>query len=45
VSLPAGRSEGLPVGVQLMAPAGQDERMLEVALALESRLDPVAEVR
>lgn len=45
VSLPAGRSNGLPVGVQLMAPAGADERMLEVALALESRLDPVAEVR
>ncbi len=45
VSLPAGRTEGLPVGVQLMAPAGQDERMLEIALALESRLDPVAEVR
>jgi len=45
VSLPAGRSAGLPVGAQLMASAGADERMLEVALALESRLDPVAEVR
>lgn len=45
MSLPAGRSEGLPVGVQLIAAAGKDERMLEVALALESRLDPVAEVR
>lgn len=45
MSLPAGRSEGLPVGAQLMAPAGADERMLEVALALESRLDPLAEVR
>jgi aspartyl-tRNA(Asn)/glutamyl-tRNA(Gln) amidotransferase subunit A len=45
ISLPTGRSEGLPVGAQLMAPAGQDERMLAVALALESRLDPVAEVR
>jgi aspartyl-tRNA(Asn)/glutamyl-tRNA(Gln) amidotransferase subunit A len=45
VSIPAGRSDGLPVGVQLMAPSGQDERMLEVALALESRLEPAAEVR
>jgi aspartyl-tRNA(Asn)/glutamyl-tRNA(Gln) amidotransferase subunit A len=45
ISLPVGRSEGLPVGIQLMAPAGADERMLAVALALESRLDPVAEVR
>jgi aspartyl-tRNA(Asn)/glutamyl-tRNA(Gln) amidotransferase subunit A len=45
VSVPAGRSDGLPVGVQLMAPLGADERMLEVALALESQLDPMAEVR
>ena len=45
MSLPAGRSEGLPVGAQLIGPHGGDERMLEVALALESRLDPVTEVR
>ena len=45
MSLPAGRSDGLPVGVQLIGASGSDERMLEVALALESRLDPVAEVR
>ncbi|HET9605343.1 MAG TPA: Asp-tRNA(Asn)/Glu-tRNA(Gln) amidotransferase subunit GatA [Gemmatimonadales bacterium] len=45
VSVPAGRSDGLPVGVQLMAPVGGDDRMLEVALALESRLDAAAEVR
>jgi Asp-tRNA(Asn)/Glu-tRNA(Gln) amidotransferase A subunit family amidase len=45
MSLPAGRSDGLPVGVQLIGASGADERMLEVALALESRLDPVAEVR
>ncbi len=45
ISLPAGRSEGLPVGVQLMAPLGADESMLEVALAMESRLDAAAEVR
>jgi aspartyl-tRNA(Asn)/glutamyl-tRNA(Gln) amidotransferase subunit A len=45
VSVPAGRSDGLPVGVQLMAPLGADERMLEVALALESQLDPMVEVR
>lgn len=45
MSLPAGRSEGLPLGVQLIAPDGQDERMLEAALALEGVLDATAEVR
>ena len=45
MSLPAGRDEGLPVGVQLVAPAFEEERLLAVARALEAVLDPAAEVR
>jgi len=45
LSLPAGRSVGLPVGAQLIAPAFQEPRMLAVATALESALDATAEVR
>jgi len=38
VSVPAGRTEeGLPTGVQLMAPALHEARLLEVASALEAR--------
>jgi len=36
ISVPAGHTpEGLPVGVQLVAPHGQDRRLLEVAAAYE----------
>jgi aspartyl-tRNA(Asn)/glutamyl-tRNA(Gln) amidotransferase subunit A len=45
MSLPVGRSDGLPVGAQLVAPAGGEARMLAVAELLERHLDPVAEVR
>jgi aspartyl-tRNA(Asn)/glutamyl-tRNA(Gln) amidotransferase subunit A len=45
VSLPAGRSEGLPVGAQLIAPAFEEERMLAAAAALEQVLPAEAEVR
>jgi aspartyl-tRNA(Asn)/glutamyl-tRNA(Gln) amidotransferase subunit A len=45
LSLPAGRSEGLPVGAQLVAPHFQEERMLAVARVLERNLDAGAEVR
>jgi aspartyl-tRNA(Asn)/glutamyl-tRNA(Gln) amidotransferase subunit A len=40
MSVPAGLAEedGLPVGVQLLAPATQDERMYSVAAALEALL-------
>ncbi len=38
VSVPAGRTEeGLPTGVQLMAPALHEARLLEIAAALEAR--------
>ncbi|MEJ2668306.1 MAG: amidase family protein, partial [Deinococcales bacterium] len=38
VSVPAGRTgEGLPTGVQLLAPPLQDARLLRVAAALEAR--------
>jgi aspartyl-tRNA(Asn)/glutamyl-tRNA(Gln) amidotransferase subunit A len=45
VSIPAGRSEGLPVGGQLIAPAFEEERLLAVAAALERVLPAEAEVR
>ena len=35
VSLPAGTTDGLPLGVQVAAPRGADERLLEWAQALE----------
>jgi aspartyl-tRNA(Asn)/glutamyl-tRNA(Gln) amidotransferase subunit A len=45
LSLPAGRSEGLPVGAQLVAPYCEDERMLAAARVLEQQVDATAEVR
>ena len=45
LSLPVGRSEGLPVGAQLMAPYLADEQMLAVAATLEQHLEGAAEVR
>lgn len=45
LSLPVGRSEGLPVGAQLIAPAMGDERMLQAAAALERVVAATAEVR
>jgi aspartyl-tRNA(Asn)/glutamyl-tRNA(Gln) amidotransferase subunit A len=45
LSLPVGRSEGLPVGAQLIAPAFQEDRLLEAAAAVERAVDPAAEVR
>jgi aspartyl-tRNA(Asn)/glutamyl-tRNA(Gln) amidotransferase subunit A len=45
LSLPVGRSEGLPVGAQLIAPAFEEERLLAAAAALERAVDAVAEVR
>jgi aspartyl-tRNA(Asn)/glutamyl-tRNA(Gln) amidotransferase subunit A len=45
VSIPAGRSEGLPVGAQLIAPAFEEERLLAAAEALERVIAAEAEVR
>jgi aspartyl-tRNA(Asn)/glutamyl-tRNA(Gln) amidotransferase subunit A len=45
LSLPVGRSEGLPVGAQLIAPSGEDERLLAAAGALERAVTADAEVR
>jgi aspartyl-tRNA(Asn)/glutamyl-tRNA(Gln) amidotransferase subunit A len=36
ISVPCGLSEGLPVGLQVMAPAMADDRMYRIAAALES---------
>jgi aspartyl-tRNA(Asn)/glutamyl-tRNA(Gln) amidotransferase subunit A len=45
VSLPVGRSEGLPVGAQLIAPFFEDDRLLAAAAAIERAVSPEAEVR
>ncbi len=45
MSIPAGLSEGLPVGAQLIAPAFGESKMLAVASALEAALDAAGEVR
>ncbi len=39
LSMPCGLAGGLPVGLQIMAPALEDERMYRVAGALEAELD------
>ncbi|MGH8961138.1 MAG: Asp-tRNA(Asn)/Glu-tRNA(Gln) amidotransferase subunit GatA [Jatrophihabitantaceae bacterium] len=47
ISVPCGLSEGLPVGLQIMAPALADERCYRVAATFEAateRLSPPAEV-
>jgi aspartyl-tRNA(Asn)/glutamyl-tRNA(Gln) amidotransferase subunit A len=41
ISLYAGSSEGLPMGVQLVAPPGQDRFLLAAANALEAQLPPL----
>jgi aspartyl-tRNA(Asn)/glutamyl-tRNA(Gln) amidotransferase subunit A len=45
LSLPVGRSEGLPIGAQLVAPNFGEERLLAAAQVLERTIDPLAEVR
>lgn len=45
LSLPAGRSEGLPIGAQLIAPAFGEGKMLAAAAAFEAALDARREVR
>jgi aspartyl-tRNA(Asn)/glutamyl-tRNA(Gln) amidotransferase subunit A len=45
LNLPAGRSEGLPIGAQLIAPAFQEERLLAAAAVLERAIPAEAEVR
>ena len=45
LSLPVGRSDSLPVGAQIIAPAMGDERMLQAAAALERVVSATAEVR
>jgi aspartyl-tRNA(Asn)/glutamyl-tRNA(Gln) amidotransferase subunit A len=45
VSLPVGRTEGLPVGAQLIAPYFEDERLLAAAAAIEGAVAADSEVR
>jgi aspartyl-tRNA(Asn)/glutamyl-tRNA(Gln) amidotransferase subunit A len=45
LSLPVGRSEGLPVGAQLIAPYFEDERLLAAAAAVERVVSADREVR
>ncbi len=41
ISVPCGLSEGLPVGLQVMAPTMSDDRMYRVAAALETAIPPL----
>jgi aspartyl-tRNA(Asn)/glutamyl-tRNA(Gln) amidotransferase subunit A len=45
LSIPAGRSEGLPIGAQLIGPAFSEERLLAAAGALERVIEAEVEVR
>jgi aspartyl-tRNA(Asn)/glutamyl-tRNA(Gln) amidotransferase subunit A len=45
MSLPIGRSGGLPIGGQLMAASMDEATMIAAARVLEAAIDPVAEVR
>ncbi len=45
MSLPVGRDGGLPIGMQLVAPAFHEARMLAIASAVEARVDHAGEVR
>jgi aspartyl-tRNA(Asn)/glutamyl-tRNA(Gln) amidotransferase subunit A len=45
LNLPVGRSEGLPIGAQLIAPAFEEERLLAAAAVLERVIPAEAEVR
>jgi aspartyl-tRNA(Asn)/glutamyl-tRNA(Gln) amidotransferase subunit A len=45
MSLPVGRSNGLPIGAQIVAPYFEEERMLAAARILEQNTDALAEVR
>jgi aspartyl-tRNA(Asn)/glutamyl-tRNA(Gln) amidotransferase subunit A len=42
ISVPCGLSEGLPVGLQVMAPTMADDRMYRVAAALETVVPPIS---
>jgi aspartyl-tRNA(Asn)/glutamyl-tRNA(Gln) amidotransferase subunit A len=42
ISVPVGLSDGLPVGLQVMAPTLADDRMYRVAAALETTVPPLA---
>ncbi len=44
LSIPVGRTEGLPVGAQLIAPYFEDERLLAAAAAIERAVPADAEV-
>ena len=42
MSVPSGLSDGLPVGLQIMAPALADDRLYRVGAAYESARGPIA---
>jgi aspartyl-tRNA(Asn)/glutamyl-tRNA(Gln) amidotransferase subunit A len=45
ISVPAGEAGGLPVGLQLLAPWGEEARLLDAAEALERAMRPAAGAR
>ena len=40
ISVPCGKSEGLPIGLQIMGPHFEDERVIDVAFAFEQGATP-----
>ncbi len=44
VSLPIGRTQGLPIGGQLMARAYEEELLLDAAHVLEERVNPIEDI-
>jgi aspartyl-tRNA(Asn)/glutamyl-tRNA(Gln) amidotransferase subunit A len=45
ISLPVGRDQGLPVGIQLIGPQFSEEKLLQAAAVLERLVDPEEELR
>ena len=45
LSMPIGRSDGLPIGGQLLAPAFEESLMLDAAHVLEDHIEPEEETR
>jgi aspartyl-tRNA(Asn)/glutamyl-tRNA(Gln) amidotransferase subunit A len=45
VSIPVGRTNGLPLGGQIIAPYFEDEAMLSIASTIEAHLDATGEVQ
>ena len=45
ISVPFSSSQGLPIGVQMMAPALREDVLIKVAFSLEQHLKPDLELK